>query len=120
MTLMSNPIVVPSLHVIVRLETVIVLQPGPISYEKDTASDGGVVAASSTATAQARTRNACVEISRVCMLSPPSEIVHGYPRLADGTRSAKRTGPIECSKSRSTLGARAATACSGPQLPYGG
>src|SRR5438309_11886024 len=92
MTLMSNPIVVPSLHVIVRLETVIVLQPGPRSYEKETANDGDVDAASSTATAQAKTRNARVEMSRVCMSSP-------HPRLCTATRGWRmrhdpQNGPI--------------------------
>ena len=113
MMLMSNPIVVPSLHVIVRLETVIVLQPGPKSYEKDTASDGDVVATSSTAAAQAKTRNARVEISRVCMSSP-------LRRLCTAARGWRmrhdpQNGPIPSNApSRAPrLGQAPATACSG-------
>ena|SRR5436190_21584533 len=113
MTLMSNPIVMPSLHVIVRLETVIVVQPGPRSYEKDTANDDDVVAASSTATAQAKTRNARVEMNRVCMSSH-------HRRLCTATRGWRmrhdpRHGPVPSNApSRAPrLGQGPATACSG-------
>src|SRR5438477_9528927 len=114
MTLMSNPIVVPSLHVIVRLETVIVVQPGPRSYEKEPANDGDVVARSSTATAQAKTRNARVgvEMSRVCMSSP-------HRRLCTATRGWRmrhdpQNGPVPSNApSRAPrLGQGPATACS--------